>query len=67
MALFSPDRVRSLSHPVTLDESDDEDQDTELEDICCRDGPVRYDWVYDGHSIDNIPNYGDVEPPLEDM
>ena len=25
------------------------------------------DWVYDGHSIDDTPNYGDVEPPLKDM
>ena len=25
------------------------------------------DWVYDGNSIDDTPNYGDVEPPLKDM
>lgn len=70
MALFSPDRVRSFSHPVTLSESDNEDQNVEPEDILNyshKDDPVRYDWVYDGHSIDNIPNYGDVESPLEDM
>jgi hypothetical protein len=24
-------------------------------------------WVYDGHSIDDIPTYRDVEPPLKDM
>jgi hypothetical protein len=25
------------------------------------------DWVYDGHSTEDAPNYGDVEPPLKDM
>jgi hypothetical protein len=24
-------------------------------------------WVYDGHSIDDIPAYRDVESPLKDM
>jgi hypothetical protein len=24
-------------------------------------------WVYDGHSIDDIPTYRDVESPLKDM
>jgi len=23
--------------------------------------------MYDGHSVDDISNYGDVEPPLKDM
>ena len=26
-----------------------------------------HDWVYDGHSIDDTPNYRDVESPLKDM
>jgi len=25
------------------------------------------DWVYDGHSIDDTPDYRDIEPPLKDM
>jgi len=24
-------------------------------------------WVYDGHTIDDVPNYSDVEPPLNYM
>jgi hypothetical protein len=24
-------------------------------------------WVYDGHSVDDIPNCGNVGSPLEDM
>jgi len=24
-------------------------------------------WVYDGHSIDDVPSYGDVGWPLKDM
>ncbi len=62
--------MRSFSHPVTLYECDNEDQNVEPKDILnysYEDDQVLCDWVYDGHSIDDIPDYGDVESPLEDM
>jgi hypothetical protein len=62
--------VQSLSHPVTLYERDNEGQNVEPKDILnysYKDDQVLYDWVYDGHSIDDIPNCGDAESPLEDM
>lgn len=47
-----------------------EDQNVKAEDILkfpCADEPSLDYWVYDGHSIDDIPTYRDVEPPLKDM
>ena len=62
--------MQSLSYPVTLYESDNEDQNVEAKDILnysYKDDQVLDDWAYDGHSIDDMPNYGDAESPLEDM
>jgi hypothetical protein len=64
------DYVRSLDPPVIPYNDANEDQNVKLEDV------LKYEymdelsldnWVYDGHSIDNAPNYRDVEPPLKDM
>jgi hypothetical protein len=62
--------VRSFGFPVTPYECGNEDQNVDPKDILkynYEDDRVLCDWVYDGHSIDDIPDYGDVEPPLEDM
>ena len=62
--------MRSFSQPVTSYDDANEDQNVEPKDI------LNYDhkneqvldyWVYDGHSISDIPDYRDVGPPLKDM
>jgi hypothetical protein len=59
-----------LDHQATLYDNLDEDQSVKIENILrfesLDETPLDY-WVYDGHSIDDIPDYGDVEPPLKDM
>jgi hypothetical protein len=62
--------VRSLDHPITLYEDNNEDQTVDPKDILnysYKDSQVLDYWVYDGHSVNDIPDYGNVEPPLEDM
>jgi hypothetical protein len=63
------DYVRNLKSPVIP-------YNDAAEDLNKPDDVLKYehtdelsldDWVYDGHSIDDIPNYRDVEPPLKDM
>ena len=64
------DYVRSLNPPVIPYNDANEDQNVKLEDILkyeYMDDLSLDNWVYDGHSIDDIPNYRDVEPPLKDM
>jgi len=68
--LSSVDYVRALSDPVTLYDDANEDQNVEPKDILnydYKDKEVLDHWVYDGHSINDIPNYRDVESPLKDM
>lgn len=64
------DYVRSLSSPVIAYNDDAEDPNVNPEDI------LNYEysddlsldlWVYDGHSVDDIPIYGDVGSALKDM
>jgi hypothetical protein len=62
--------VRSFNHPVTLYDDANEDQNVEPKDILnydYKDEEVLDYWVYDGHSINDIPDHRDVEPPLKDM
>jgi hypothetical protein len=68
--LWSVDYVHSLSSSVIEYNDNNEDPNVKPEDI------LKYEytdelsldlWVYDGHSIDDIPNYGHVESPLRDM
>ena len=62
--------MRSLSDPVTPYDDTNEDQNIELKDILnydYKDKEVLDYWVYDGHSINDMPNCCDVESPLKDM
>ena len=62
--------MRCLDDPVTLYDDANEDQNVEPKDILnydYQDKEVLDYWVYDGHSINDIPNYRDVESPLKDM
>jgi hypothetical protein len=64
------DYVRSLNPPVIPYNDANEDQNIKLEDVLryeYKDDLSLDDWVYDGHSIDDISNYRDVDPPLKDM
>ncbi|KAH9171872.1 hypothetical protein EDB89DRAFT_2070428 [Lactarius sanguifluus] len=68
--LWSSDYVRNLDPPVVPYNDSDEDQNVRLEDILkheYKDELALDDWVYDGHSIDDAPNYPDAEPPLKDI
>ncbi len=68
--LWTPDYVRTLDPPVIPYNDSDEEQNVRLEDILkheCKDELALADWIYDGRSIDDTPNHGDVEPPLKDM
>ncbi|KAI9464119.1 hypothetical protein BJY52DRAFT_887705 [Lactarius psammicola] len=68
--LWSSDYVRTLDPPVIPYDDSSEDQNVRLEDILkheYKDELALADWVYDGHSIDDTPNYRDVGPPLKDI
>ncbi|KAH9045946.1 hypothetical protein EDB84DRAFT_1633013 [Lactarius hengduanensis] len=68
--LWSSDYVRTLDPPVVPYNDSNEDQNVRLEDILkheYKDELALDDWVYDGHSIDDTPNYPDAEPPLKDI
>ncbi|KAI9438366.1 hypothetical protein H4582DRAFT_1815213 [Lactarius indigo] len=68
--LWCSDYVQTLDPPVTPYDDSNEDQNVKLEDILkleYKDELALDNWVYDGHSIDDTPNYGDVEPPLKDI
>ncbi|KAI9438360.1 hypothetical protein H4582DRAFT_1815080, partial [Lactarius indigo] len=68
--LWTADYVRNLDPPVIPYNDEDEDKDIKLEEILKyehKDELALDDWVYDGYSIDDTPNYPDVEPPLKDI
>ncbi|KAF8273627.1 hypothetical protein EI94DRAFT_1563512, partial [Lactarius quietus] len=68
--LWSEDYVRNLDPQVRPYDDANEDQEIKLDEILkygYKDELALADWVYDGHSIDDAPNYGDVEPPLKDI
>ena len=68
--LWSSDYVRTLNSRVIPYNDSNEDQNVRLEDILkheYKDELTLGDWVYDGHSIDDTPNYGEVEPPLKEL
>jgi hypothetical protein len=64
------DYVLSLK-PVVIPYDDvKEDQNIKLQDILKYEytGELSLeDWVYDGHSTEDIPSYSDIKPPLKDM
>jgi hypothetical protein len=69
-ALWSVNYVRSLNSLVVEYDDSAEDQNVKPEDILkyenADDLSLDY-WVYDGYSIDSIPNYRGIESPLKDM
>ncbi|KAH8987709.1 hypothetical protein EDB83DRAFT_2535566 [Lactarius deliciosus] len=68
--LWSSDYVRTLNPLVIPYNDSNEDQNIKVEDVLKHermDALALGDWVYDGHSIDDTPNYPDVEPPLKDI
>jgi len=68
--LWSADYVRNLDPQVIPYDDTNEDKDVKLDEILKyehKDELALADWAYDGHSIDDTPNYGDVESPLKDM
>ncbi|KAH9064500.1 hypothetical protein EDB87DRAFT_1680408 [Lactarius vividus] len=68
--LWSSDYVRTLNPLVIPYNDSNEDQNVKLEAVLkheYKEALALDDWVYDGHSIDDAPNYPDVEPPLKDI
>ncbi len=68
--MWSGDYVRDLDPQITPYDDADEDQNIKPEDVLKFESlgePSLDYWVYDGHSIDDIPTYRDVESPLKDM
>jgi hypothetical protein len=68
--LWSSDYVRTLDPPVIPSTDANEDQNVGQGEVLKyepKDDLLLDGWVYDGHSIDDTPNYRDVEPPLKDM
>ena len=69
-ALWSRDYTRNLDPHTTPYDDANEDQNIKLEDVLKYESPDEPSldfWVYDSHSIDDIPTYRDVESPLKDM
>ena len=64
------DYVRNfIPLPLSPDDAD-EDQLMEPKDLLtyeCKDEVALDEWVYDGHSIDDTPNYPDILSPLKNM
>ncbi|KAI9438361.1 hypothetical protein H4582DRAFT_257215 [Lactarius indigo] len=68
--LWSAEYVRNLDPLVIPYDDTNEDKDVKLEEILKyehKDELALADWVYDGHSIDDTPNYGNTESPLRDI
>ena len=64
------DYVRRLDPEAIPYNEDNEDTNVQPGDILkgeYKDELSLDDWVYDGHSIDDIPDHRDVEPPLKNM
>ena len=69
-ALWSGGYVRNLDPRSIPYDDTNEDQNIKPEDVLkfeSSDEPSLDYWVYDGHSIDDVPTYRDVESPLRDM
>jgi hypothetical protein len=64
------DYVRNLDPPAIPYNDASEDQNNNPEDILKHkytDELLLEDWVYDGHSTEDIPSNRDVQSPLKDM
>jgi hypothetical protein len=69
-ALWTVDYVRGLARNVITYNDDYEDQDIQPGSILnygYKDELLVDNGAYDGHSIDDISEYSDVEPALKDM
>ena len=69
-SLWSVDYVRSLDSPIIPYNEDNEDQNVEPGDILnheYKDEQSLDFSVYDRHSTEYIPKYGEVDPPMKDM
>ena len=69
-SLWSESYVRNLDPPVIPYDDTNEEQDVKLDEILkyeYKDELALANWVYDGHSINDAPDHGDVEAPLKDM
>ncbi|KAH9995914.1 hypothetical protein BJV74DRAFT_883811 [Russula compacta] len=69
-ALWSEDYVRTLDPKVIPYNDENEDQNVQPGDILnyeYKDELSLDNWVYDGHSTDDIPSHREVEAPLRDM
>jgi hypothetical protein len=69
-SLWSVDYAHSLDSQIIPYNDDNEDQSVQPGDILnheCKD-ELSLDYsVYDGHSTEYIPKYGDVDPPMKEM
>jgi hypothetical protein len=68
--LWSSDYVRTLDPPVIQSADINEDQNVGQGEVLKyepKDNLLLDDRVYNGHSVDDTPNYRDVEPPLKEM
>ena len=68
--MWSVNYVHGLSSSVIEYNDNAEDPNVRPEDVLKHEytDELSLDhWVYDGHSIDDIPNYGNVQSPLRDM
>ena len=68
--MWSENYVRTLDPSVIPYDDANEDQVVKLDEILkyeYKDELALADWVYDGHSIDDAPDHGDVRAPLKDM
>ena len=69
-ALWTVDYIRGLDQKVIPYNDDNEDGDVQPESILnygCKDELSVDNGMYDGQSIDDIPDQRDIEPPLKDV
>jgi hypothetical protein len=68
--MWTVDYVRRFDPEVIPYNDDNEDKSVQPGDVLkgeYKDELSLDDWVYDGHSIDDLPEHRDVGPPLENM
>lgn len=64
------DYIRTFDSEAIPYNDDNEDKNVQPGDVLKREYKDELsldDWVYDGHSIDDVPEHRDVEPPLKNM
>ena len=66
-SLWTVDYVRGLRQDVIPYNDDDDIQPGNILNYGYKDELSVDNGMYDGHSVDDISDYGDVEPALKDM